>query len=561
MLRQTGLQEVDSGCRTGIQEADSGSHTGLPGVVRIALYSPQPTHKVCKAYDGRLENVAAQGHDLLLKAKEQQIARHRLWLKRKMVDNTPAWRPPKRHRLASKAWLDNLDNQVRVSLGLRGLSDFIPCPDESGRRPNWREWRHLLVSIDQGGDGLCAAAFLRHIGANVSFITDWAHGANNDFLETLRDLSLFQYWLLLLIALNVEHGPHGEDLRHNQIRDAWFELQARSSPQACALFQEYCQEIASEAQGESSWELEAGEDLQDAVWRHLRNEPHFMKKGCRTNLARYQASRRAAEDLLPRWTLKRFIYEYVALETNMLDSSHTARLLIKGEVDLKEGESKQTTDSSRVCISEKALRSACQNALVISCLILEDPTNMQLTKLIVFLSAPVDLWHKQQSRALRSTAGSETWMWQQSSGGFYSHVTGILAQLQDPDVLQRVGLCVPGTSEVDEAQVNSELWLAHLFGAFAMRLASRRIIRCLWFLVGWPMRFVGLLGPEPLRRSTMLQFKADLDAYKALSSIENPPASVRKYLKRSVFLEATVQQFQEVGRFLGQPHSQTALFA
>lgn len=62
---------------------------------------------------------------------------------------------------------------------------------------------------------MCSTAFLKHLRTNVSVLCDWAHGANNDFLDTVRDHKMFGWWLLMLILFNVEHGPFAEDLRWN----------------------------------------------------------------------------------------------------------------------------------------------------------------------------------------------------------------------------------------------------------------------------------------------------------------------------------------------------------
>lgn len=171
--------------------------------------------QVCKAYDGRLLDTKAEpGGTSMQSEMASQAHRMHMRVKRKcQADGAPSWRPEKRFRASSRSWLLNLDNHVKLSLGLSGLVSFVPDPSGSDGWSDWRTMRHLLISADQGGDGLCGASFLRAIGANISVIVDWSHCSNNDFHDALRDLGLFRFWLLVMILLHVEHGPRSDDMR------------------------------------------------------------------------------------------------------------------------------------------------------------------------------------------------------------------------------------------------------------------------------------------------------------------------------------------------------------
>lgn len=75
------------------------------------------------------------------------------------------------------------------------------------------------MAFDQGSDRLASASCMRHFSINAAFVADCAHGAQNDLHETLRECAFWAYWLLLLTAMNVEHGPFNDDLRWNQSSD------------------------------------------------------------------------------------------------------------------------------------------------------------------------------------------------------------------------------------------------------------------------------------------------------------------------------------------------------
>lgn len=135
-------------------------------------------------------------------------------------------------------------------------------------------------------------------------------------------------------------------------------------PKTCPLFQEHAGRIAQELQASGLLDLSPEEDIEALVWQVLESEAPCLRKGTKTNLARFQAGRRAAASLLSKWSAKRFVYEYVALESNMLDSRSTAALIMKDvgpTIDENGGEVKQTTSAARPTATEATLRSACQN--------------------------------------------------------------------------------------------------------------------------------------------------------------------------------------------------------
>ena len=147
------------------------------------------------------------------------------WLKRRGEDKEHlGWKPQKRYRTSAKWWLINLDSQIRTSLPLPGLKAFQRKEGHKDWAPKrWQHWKHLTICADQGSDGLSAVSFLRSLGVSMTFISDWSHGAQNDFYDTLKDLSLWNFWVMMLVVMNVEHGPWADDVRWNQILDAWTE--------------------------------------------------------------------------------------------------------------------------------------------------------------------------------------------------------------------------------------------------------------------------------------------------------------------------------------------------
>jgi hypothetical protein len=504
--------------------------------------------QVCTSFDSNLGGLLEeQGPAALASAKATLTLRHRLFVKRKRdASETVSWRPVKRYRTAAKSWLLNLDNQVSGTLAVNGLASFVPPAAREGIWANWRSWRHLLISIDQGSDGICATNYLKHLKANVTIYCDWSHGANNDFSETLRAMGLFPYWLLMLIVFNVEHGPFADDMRWNQVEEAWRELRKHYDAKSCELFQYHCPRMKTELERGSLLPGGADGDPEVAVWEFLDQAPPFHKKGSKTQLSRFQAARRKAASFLPVWSAKLFQCEYCAIESGFMNSAKLGKLTVRDPALNPDGtEASTTTNPGHISVCEKALRSTCQNSLVISCVMLEDYYHAQLMKIIVACSDPVEEWHSLQNKTLRDTESSKRWLPEQLDGGFWKHVRDIMSKLRSRDLLEDIGFEL-SLRVMDNLAALLESELAEVFGDFALCLGSKRVVRCLWFLRGWPSRMVGVLGTEQLAMSTMGAFKDDLEAWEALASAPEPSKAMQNVLKRSVFNETSVQQYVEV---------------
>lgn len=298
--------------------------------------APPHTHKVCRAFEGTITNAASQnGSVSLLAAKQSLNLRHRSWFKRKAEDSAGAWRPAKRHRAASRAWVMNVDNQIRHSTGLQGFIDFVrpASPCDRWAPATWRRWRHVQISVDQGSDALCSTAFLKHLLTNVSVLCDW--GANNDFLDTVRDHKVFGWWLLMLILFNVEHGPFAEDLRWNQVEEAWRECRPFYDAKSSVLFQEYSAAIIEDLSSDDRLELGSGQDPEEAAWAFMDDDPVQHPKGSKTQLSRYQAARRKAKEMVSTWSMKRMQYECCCIELDMFPASTVQQLQVRAPPDVR----------------------------------------------------------------------------------------------------------------------------------------------------------------------------------------------------------------------------------
>lgn len=433
-----------------------------------------------------------------------------------------------------------------------GLDDFR-YREEEGTSPwsSWRSWPHLNITIDQGSDGLAAQWYLRHMGMNCTVWCDWSHGAWNDVKSMLRERDLWGWWILMMVTYNVPHGPYNDDQRYGQVMEAWEDCKRHFNHNDCVLFQEYAPAMMTDtADSDGSGETPSLESL----WASMLADPPLRKKGYKCNLNRFFGGTKVAREDLSKWHQRLFQYEYTALECSMLSSRKFEKIVIKPRdiaVDAGEGEPKATTDSARFQLDEKALRSCCQNSLVIAISMLGERTNNLLVRSILAVSAPVEAWHQVQNSTLRSAGESVPWMVGQLKGGFDGHIVKILQVLTTPSLLEfcRLSLRPPaGRNVADENLILVENDFAENLGACALSLASNRLQRHIWFWRGWPCRMVGVLGDEALAGVTLNAFLKDCDAFTALRDHGGQTLAMQAVAKRSVFHDTNVKQYTEAPR-------------
>lgn len=257
-----------------------------------------------------------------------------------------------------------VDNQIRVTTDWGGLR-FIQAPPQENLAncagwSDWREWPHLSVTADQGSDGFAAIhALQRHFRCNLSYTPDASHGVHRDLMGALRSASLMEFMLLVMVAMNLQHGPWGDDSRWQQMKESAAQLWAEFTPATCPLWHERGPAIAQEI-------LEPGvapdgEQLQKA-WEKAASSGLLEKKGYTINLNRFMGVLDGATELLQVWTAKLMVCEYVALEGDMVGSERFVDTILGSVGDDPTAEEKVgTTSSSTMAVQDKMLRQTAQH--------------------------------------------------------------------------------------------------------------------------------------------------------------------------------------------------------
>lgn len=480
--------------------------------------------------------------------------RHRFWIKRKVQgESSRGWQPRKRYRVSTKHWVQNLDNAIKHGLGKGGLSFFALPSDRSSSAAwnDWRSWPHLMLAIDQGSDGLSGGSWMRSEDINVTLVTDWSHACQNDMKEALRSIGLFPFMMLMMIVFNMEGGPFKEESRFWQVKQAFEEVAKNFNEVTCDMFRELCPKILEDMRDFGGGiTLDRDEDAEKAVWAWMVSEAPFATKGETCCLNRYMAVVQAGRKLLGRWHLKQCQYEMAAVESGMLGGERLQKLMLQDPEVLPDGsKAPKSTSSARPCVSEKALRSTCQNALVISALMLGEPYHNTLLRLVCVIIEPVERWHRAQNHKLRSFGDTKAWLIEQSAFGFNKHLGEIaekLTSIADLNLLGFLTVGGDGKAGLDNDELLAEEGLAELYGEAVLSLISARGCRLLWFTRGWPLRLVCLLKGGDLAQQTLASLKTDIEAFQALVAYRNKDASLQALEKRSLFQHACMRQYMEV---------------
>lgn len=443
-----------------------------------------------------------------------------------------------------------VEHQVRAATCREGLVFFAfpsdDSPEEAKREfADWRLYPHLSVSIDQGSDGVAAAhALMYGMSVNMSLWCDPSHGVHRDIGLMLRGCQIYRLWLLLMIAMNVQHGPFEEDMRYQQMQECLEQVWRRFTPADCPLWEEKADEIAEELLGNEPVE----EAYRSRVaWDRARDAGLLQKKGYRVNLNRFMGSIAGARELLQRWSSLSFAVSYVCLELDMLGSRQfLEKALLQDPGGDLLNDRTTSTDPKIASAPDKMLRSCCQNSMAITAIVLDDRKNKQITLQVTKVSEPSLRWHSEQNVENRDVHRSREWVFSQvANRKFMDHVNATLGVLASETALAECGFRLRSNG-LDADTLDMHIALddeaACLFGRLAMTLAALRMRRCLWMISSWPSGFVSMLGSADQASATLRLLREDFLAFEGLRRIPDPSSSMRAMMARSVFNLVAVKQ-------------------
>lgn len=118
---------------------------------------------------------------------------------------------------------------------------------------------------------------IRGLSCNITFAPDLSHACHRDIHVCLKSANLFRYWLVLMIGMNLLHGPHADDMRFEQLRQSLKELFSNFQRDEVPLFQQRGADICEELIGPQEAIPEA--EKLEVAWQRASELNLLDKKG------------------------------------------------------------------------------------------------------------------------------------------------------------------------------------------------------------------------------------------------------------------------------------------
>lgn len=439
--------------------------------------------------------------------------------------------------------------KVRQVTDLPGLPWFVLRPDRSGPWRHWRQWPHMLLSADRGSDGVAAYFWLLSQGCCLTAAWDWSHGAQNDWKGALRALGLWELWLLMLVAWNAPAGPLSDNTRHRELSEAWAHMFEHTTARSNALFADLLPGILSDKGMSDDSAGKPDIDLQ--TWEELRGAPPFQGPKEKANLNRFFSTPATARQAISEWHSQLLNFSYLAVEEGWMTTEKVQKVLVKQPVLMNDEATKASTDARRPQITDKILRSSCQNAVVVAVAMYSEAEHNQIARIVLEFAGPVEKWHRSQNHILRDASSSFDWLVSQASGRFMESLQETLDKTADIQALQRCLIECPWVVKRDPddeggLRVMVQGDMSGILADGCMQMVARRIARCMFAFGGWLVRFAALHGNEGAQRKVLRDFKAIKDAFDWLELHCARSQGVQDLLDQSFFRHTSVQQFVEV---------------
>ena len=364
------------------------------------------------------------------------------------------------------------------------------------------------------------------------------------FLGCIRDSGLYNWLLLAMITMNLPHGPDSTDMRFMQVKDAMVHCFQTHTSSSCELFQEHLPGLLLDVAADLP-EYEDGMTTDERAWRFLEEHSAFQKKGEKVNLTRFHSVVKEGREFVKRWTSTLVQCEYVSLEMDMLKGKKfTDKVTVK--MAGRDPDAPDTTAATATALDDRALRSCCQNSVVIALMFLSEDLNLRLMHMVVSLAGPVTLWHSAMEKQVRSVASASSWLLDQVSGGFCKHVTDIWRVLSDDDFMKSSGLLhfqERDVVDLSDGRLFNDEEISGRCGSFALCLMSKRCRRCLWMTSGYPVALARLISDkDDVAAVSLAQLKSDWETWVLFKDLDRPSKDMLLVRNRSAFNLLAVEQ-------------------
>ncbi|MFM7979772.1 MAG: hypothetical protein ACKPKO_10690, partial [Candidatus Fonsibacter sp.] len=194
----------------------------------------------------------------------------------------------------------------------------------------------------------------------------------------------------------------------------------------------------------------------------------------------------------------------------------------------------------------KLLRTSTVNNLAMSVCFMDSIRNKRIVALMVLVPEPLARWQQRSAASCRSVAGNLEWLLSEMATGFLAHQCAVLAQLEDPVVVERCGFLQEQYDGMEDHEVHglieAEDEFAQLAGHLAAGVVSRRHRRLAYMTNQWPNKAALLLHSAEAGHRVAADLKLDYELYEHMRKREAPGKIVMPMLYRSAFQTTAVDQ-------------------
>ena len=294
--------------------------------------------------------------------------------------------------------------------------------------------------------------------------------------------------------MNLPHGPNRDDQRRYETRELMSSVyRSDVLPEDVPLFVAHSERIIENLRT-TGVVFDNNKCLLRQAWDWFRvNRCESLASGRRTSTCRFMGLPCAIIDHVNHWGLDLFERTYVALE---LDKLGNRALVEKLKLDptvaaVEEPSGERASTSKTTTIDEKAVRKCCENALVISVLVLQDDHHYRVAQIMACAAAVLKRWHTDQNKILRCSGGSLKFWTDQVEGGYLTHVNDCLDVLFNMQALHDCGFATDAKeASVVKNDMTAEDEYAALLCDQQRILAGLRMKRHLNTIVGHPRSFL-----------------------------------------------------------------------
>ncbi len=188
------------------------------------------------------------------------------------------------------------------------------------------------------------------------------------------------------------------------------------------------------------------------------------------------------------WSMYRYVWQYVPVETDIMNTAALKKLLFKESVGY--ADERRTTSVEVPTVADKAIKHAVTHVIVVAVRFLSEPQRVFTLRSIRVASHPSHKPYQSQRHACRSMEDHATLMRGQIGGDFMVQRELEWQLLQDTGRLNWIGFILTHTAspDVDNDDFTRQELMAETFGLLVSGIIAAQITININLTNGWPQR-------------------------------------------------------------------------